>query len=82
MLIPYLHSVKNCPEKSRLIKYGVWMRSVMIAIEYSHKLGRKIILVYGANWVNYCSDGHIFSYALILRSHTRLLYELLKSIVG
>ena len=40
-LIPPLHSVESCPEKSRLIKFGDWMHSVMIAIEYSYKLGRK-----------------------------------------
>ena len=34
--IPHLHSVKNCSEKSRPIKYGDWMHSVMIAIEYSY----------------------------------------------
>ena len=33
--IPHLCSVKSCPEKRRLIKYGDWMPSVMIAIEYS-----------------------------------------------
>ena len=41
--IPHLHSVKNYPEKGRLIKYGDWMHSVMIAIEYSYNLGRKNI---------------------------------------
>ena len=39
VLIPHLRSVKNCPDKSRLIKYGEWMHSVMIAIEYSYNLG-------------------------------------------
>ena len=29
---PHLHSVKKCPEKSRLIKYGDQMHNVMIAI--------------------------------------------------
>ena len=40
---PHLHSVKSCPEKSRLINFGDWMHSVMIAIEYSYKLDRKNI---------------------------------------
>ena len=31
---PHLHSVKSCPWKSRPIKYGGKMHSVMIAIEY------------------------------------------------
>ena len=31
---PHLHSVKNCPEKSRPIKYGGQMHGLMIAIEY------------------------------------------------
>ena len=47
--IPHLHSVKSCPGKSRLINCGDWMHSVMIAIEYSYKLGRKNVLIYGAN---------------------------------
>ena len=38
---PHLHSVKSCPLKSRPIKYGGQMHSVMIAIEYSYKLDRK-----------------------------------------
>ena len=48
--IPHLHmySVKNCHEKSRLIKYGDWMHCVVIAIVYSYKLGGKIILIYDA----------------------------------
>ena len=33
--IPHLHNVEGCPGKSRIIKYGNWMHSVMIAIEYS-----------------------------------------------
>ena len=37
MSIAHLHSVKSCPEKSRLIKYGGWMHSVMIAIEQNNK---------------------------------------------
>ena len=46
---PHLHSVKSCPEKSRPIKYGVQMHGVMIAVEYSYKLDKKNILIYGAN---------------------------------
>ena len=38
--IPHLHNVKNCPGKSRLMKLGDCMHSVIIAIEYSYKLGR------------------------------------------
>ena len=30
----HLLNVKSCPEKSRLIKNGNWMHSVMISIEY------------------------------------------------
>ena len=43
MSIPHLHSVKSCPEKSRLIKDGDWMQNVVIAIEYSQEF---IILFY------------------------------------
>ena len=39
--IPHLHSVKSLPEKSIPINCEDWMHSVMIAIEYSYKLGRK-----------------------------------------
>ena len=39
---PHLHSVKSCPEKSRPIKYEGQMHGVMIAIDYSYKLDRKI----------------------------------------
>jgi len=46
---PHLHSVESCPEKSRPIKYGGPTHGVMIAIEYSYKLDRKNILIYGAN---------------------------------
>ena len=38
---PHLHNVKSCPLKSRPIKYGGQMHSVMIAIKYSYKLDRK-----------------------------------------
>ena len=41
MSSPHLQSVKNCPEKSKPIKYGGQMHGLMIAIEYSHKLDRK-----------------------------------------
>ena len=34
----YLHGVKSCPEKS---KYGDRLHSIIIAIDYSYKLGRK-----------------------------------------
>ena len=46
---PHLHSVKSCPEKSRPTKNGGPMHGVMIVIEYSYKLDRKNILIYGAN---------------------------------
>ena len=46
---PHLHSIKSCLEKRRPIKYGGQMDGVMIAIEYSYKLGRKNILIYGEN---------------------------------
>ena len=36
---PHLHSVKSYPEKNRPIEYGGQMHGVMIAIEYSYKLG-------------------------------------------
>ena len=41
--VPHLHSAKSYLEKSRAVKYGDWIHSVMIAIECSFKLGRKII---------------------------------------
>ena len=34
----HLHTVENCPEKSRLIKNGDYMHSVMAAIVHSYKL--------------------------------------------
>ena len=39
---PHLHSVKGYPEKSRPIKYGGQMHGVMIAIEHSYKLDKKL----------------------------------------
>ena len=36
------------------------MHSVMIAIEYSYKLGRKSILC--ANLASFCTDSHIYIY--------------------
>ena len=59
MSIPHLHSVKCCPEKSRLIKYGDWMHGIMIPIEYIYKLGRKK-LIYGANEAGYCTVIYIY----------------------
>ena len=38
---PHLHSVENCPDKSRPIKHGGQLHGLMIAIEYSYKLDRK-----------------------------------------
>ena len=35
---PHLHTVKSCPEKSRPIKNGDYMHSVMAAIVHSYKL--------------------------------------------
>ena len=35
---PHLHTVKSCPEKSRPIKNGHHMHSVMLAIVHSYKL--------------------------------------------
>ena len=35
--------------ESKPIKYGGQMHGLMIAIEYSYKLDRKTILIYGAN---------------------------------
>ena len=62
MSILHLNSVKSYPEKSRLIKCGDWMCSVMIAIEYSNKLGRKNILIYGASLAGNCTDSHIYAH--------------------
>ena len=35
---PHLHTVKSCPEKSRPIKNGHHMYSIMLAIVHSYKL--------------------------------------------
>ena len=40
---PHLHTVKNCPEKSRPIKNGHHMHSVMLTIVHSYKLDWKKI---------------------------------------
>ena len=34
----HLHTVKSCPEKSRLIKNGDYVHSVMVAFQHSYKL--------------------------------------------
>ena len=39
--VSHLHDVKACPQKSRSVNSGDWMHNLMIAIEYSYKLGRK-----------------------------------------
>ena len=57
---PHLLSVKSCLGKSRLIKREDWMLSVMIAIEYSYKLGRINVLIYDVDLAGFCSDSHIF----------------------
>ena len=60
---PHLHSVKSCPEKSRPIKYGGQVHSVMIAIEYSYKLDRE-------NYFNlWCELGRL----LLRQSHSYII---------
>ena len=64
MSIPHLHSVKTCPG---IIKQTnqVWGLDVQcndsfnILNSYKLKLGRKNILIYGANYAGYYSDSHI-----------------------
>ena len=67
---PHLHSVKSYPLKSRPIKYGGQMHSVMIAIEYSYKLDRK-------NYFNlWCELGRL----LLRQSHMTMQKDIRSSL--
>ena len=66
---PHLHTVKSCPEKSRLIKNGDYMHSVMIAIKYSYKLDRRkyFNLLCELGW--FCKDSHNYAYHVAMYLH-------------